>query len=655
MLHPSNRGHVNTMHDVGRKRYMAAQHGAELEEMQTRVAQQESLAAERDLEVAERARLDAMQTFYHGTSVAAGLAIQSDGFNVDLSGSNAGTMLGNGVYLTTTLRKAMTYAETPAGRFGQQPQFGGAAPAAGGAFAFPAGGAFVQGAFASAPAFGAAPAFRAPAVGGRGRPYGGCVLELKVDLGRCKELRPGDPMMRTWHQHGFDSAHSGDGGNGRMEEHCVRDASRVTVVDIVLANTGMAGRAGYSVQASKLTLDPAVEQRWRLEAEVAAAFAEAAAAEAAAAAAAAAAAREQKLRAGAAVRTEQELRAACAVGDRVVELHGEILLTQALHLAAGTTLRGGTLRGGSGLEVRAGGARGAVVHVEGVAIFDSRGNGIHVEDGGVVAVRGGRIVGCRSIGICVDGAGSRASLTDVVVENSGNFGIYAGCSGVVSLHGGSVSGSRNDDYYDGGNHTSSQHRAHTSSIDRGHVGVPYRGARGPGRIEVQCPCPSHAGDELVRRSDLVRRSELGGAYGWCAACIEAEPARLQVRLEAAAASIAADMLALEPVESWLARFVDADLDHLGADGDAAPLLVSSAGVLGRALTDRTEWRALQNWRLVQGMNVTDTREQQIAGGSAALRQLRERRDAVEQRMRKIEELTGWLGLSESDDDDDDEY
>jgi len=60
------------------------------------------------------------------------------GFRVDLSGTNAGTMLGDGVYLTTTLRKAMTYAETG------------------------------------------------------NRPHGGAVLKLKVDLGRCKELLSGD-------------------------------------------------------------------------------------------------------------------------------------------------------------------------------------------------------------------------------------------------------------------------------------------------------------------------------------------------------------------------------------------------------------------------------------------------------------------------------
>ena len=47
---------------------------------------------------------------YHGTSVSAALQIQRDGFRVDLSGSNAGARLGNGVYCSSTLQKALNYA-----------------------------------------------------------------------------------------------------------------------------------------------------------------------------------------------------------------------------------------------------------------------------------------------------------------------------------------------------------------------------------------------------------------------------------------------------------------------------------------------------------------------------------------------------------------
>eukprot|EP01046_Picozoa_sp_COSAG06_P104139 COSAG06_NODE_50329_length_319_cov_1.140909_1_plen_77_part_01 len=53
--------------------------------------------------------------FYHGTSLEAILAIQDSGFRVDLSGTNAGAMLGPGVYITTTLAKALNYAKGNAG------------------------------------------------------------------------------------------------------------------------------------------------------------------------------------------------------------------------------------------------------------------------------------------------------------------------------------------------------------------------------------------------------------------------------------------------------------------------------------------------------------------------------------------------------------
>ena len=49
--------------------------------------------------------------FYHGTSLEAILGIQANGFRVDLSGSNAGQALGEGVYMTTTLEKALNYAK----------------------------------------------------------------------------------------------------------------------------------------------------------------------------------------------------------------------------------------------------------------------------------------------------------------------------------------------------------------------------------------------------------------------------------------------------------------------------------------------------------------------------------------------------------------
>lgn len=49
---------------------------------------------------------------YHGTSLDAALSIQANGFDPDLAGNNAGAMLGKGIYVTSTLEKAMNYAKT---------------------------------------------------------------------------------------------------------------------------------------------------------------------------------------------------------------------------------------------------------------------------------------------------------------------------------------------------------------------------------------------------------------------------------------------------------------------------------------------------------------------------------------------------------------
>ena len=43
--------------------------------------------------------------FFHGTSIDAAMSIQASGFKVSLSGSNAGALLGPGVYCTTDLEK----------------------------------------------------------------------------------------------------------------------------------------------------------------------------------------------------------------------------------------------------------------------------------------------------------------------------------------------------------------------------------------------------------------------------------------------------------------------------------------------------------------------------------------------------------------------
>jgi len=183
--------------------------------------------------------------------------------------------------------------------------------------------------------------------------------------------------------------------------------------------------------------------------------------------------------------SEPAQRAAWAEGGHEVVLdpQADITLSGPLRLADGTTLHGGTLRDGGGrfnglLEV----GRGVSARIEGVAILDSQGHGIDVDGGGVIAVQSGRIARSRSSGVGVDGAGSRAGLTGVVVKNSGGDGIWAVSGGVVSLQGGSVTRSERGDYSESG-----------------------------GRIEQHCPCPDHAGEQHVRRS------ELGGARGWCRA------------------------------------------------------------------------------------------------------------------------------------------
>ena len=52
---------------------------------------------------------------YHGTSFEAAISIQQGGFRVDLAGTNAGARLGPGVYCSTTLKKALSYAGGHAG------------------------------------------------------------------------------------------------------------------------------------------------------------------------------------------------------------------------------------------------------------------------------------------------------------------------------------------------------------------------------------------------------------------------------------------------------------------------------------------------------------------------------------------------------------
>ena len=100
---------------------------------------------------------------------------------------------------------------------------------------------------------------------------------LNVELGRCREIAYGDPIKKSWHlpQCGsFDSAFSAgcpckptcqkrcSKANGILEEYCVRDASRISVVDAILVRTDQANRAGYFIRERRLIKDMAREGEW---------------------------------------------------------------------------------------------------------------------------------------------------------------------------------------------------------------------------------------------------------------------------------------------------------------------------------------------------------------------------------------------------------
>jgi len=136
-------------------------------------------------------------TFYHATSPENALKIQDYGFVIP---PGPGGMLGRGVYCSSTLQKAMDYAN--------------------------------------------------------GKPHGGVVLELKIDLGRCKELEVNDPMMKTWQENGYDSAwcpfSAVDPADRGKEENCIKDPARITVVRTFAADTSRIKQGGYHIVNDKL-------------------------------------------------------------------------------------------------------------------------------------------------------------------------------------------------------------------------------------------------------------------------------------------------------------------------------------------------------------------------------------------------------------------
>ena len=82
------------------------------------------------------------------------------------------------------------------------------------------------------------------------------ILQLKIDLGNCKQLVENDPMMKTWQNHGYDSAwapfsavNPGDKGK---EENCVKDPKRMKVVQVIAGNTAELRHGGFEMFNGKL-------------------------------------------------------------------------------------------------------------------------------------------------------------------------------------------------------------------------------------------------------------------------------------------------------------------------------------------------------------------------------------------------------------------
>ena len=86
--------------------------------------------------------------------------------------------------------------------------------------------------------------------------HGGIVFESDVDLGKCIKLNMHDPLMKTWQQHGYDSAWHPTGAANKAheekEEHCVKDPQRIKVVRPIAGDTRKLLNAGYEIVADRL-------------------------------------------------------------------------------------------------------------------------------------------------------------------------------------------------------------------------------------------------------------------------------------------------------------------------------------------------------------------------------------------------------------------
>ena len=123
------------------------------------------------------------EIFYHGTTVEKAVRIQEEGFKIP---PGPGGLLGRGVYATCTINKATEYSS--------------------------------------------------PGV------FGGIIFELKIDIGKCKDLKIDDPMMKTW-QKDYDSAwlpfSANDPSALGKQENCIKDPKRINIVRAIPGNTSL--------------------------------------------------------------------------------------------------------------------------------------------------------------------------------------------------------------------------------------------------------------------------------------------------------------------------------------------------------------------------------------------------------------------------------
>ena len=129
-------------------------------------------------------------TFYHVTTQENAFLIQENGFVIP---DGPGGLLGRGDYCTSTLKKAMVYLTGP---------------------------------------------------------YGGVILELKIDLGNCKHLVENGPMIKSGQNH-YDSAWSPfsvvNPSDKGKQENCLKEPNRIKVVQVIAGNTGELRRGGYEI------------------------------------------------------------------------------------------------------------------------------------------------------------------------------------------------------------------------------------------------------------------------------------------------------------------------------------------------------------------------------------------------------------------------